>query len=262
MVLNINMNMQSTILLLSLFIGDVQAGEISKKDVSQKKLSSSGAGVMKRHFEIDQLKMTYGADVKLCEYIKNEIRAMPTCRAFDLKPDNDICDVDKKSDGERNYWNPVRMQQISLGRYGYSRVMKAVNDGNDLVSILYVDLFINDRHDRVVETWVVNNLDLKYFFDLDVPTQNEYKNSSGVGAIKNDEHEFKKFLSRGKKISDEWSPAMLVNNEIYLIERQCAGRWNLADNYKCEKIKRINVIHVFPNNLNVKKCEFSQERKK
>lgn len=239
---------------INLLGADLLASDQLPMEINKEKLNVGKKFSNEKIPKKQYLKKIYSKEKKFCTDAMKKIKNSPTCRAFDFRPDSDLCSWNGPIGGNTTYWGGTQLEQIAASRYGYSRIIKVVHDKNLTFEILYLDLFINDRHDRVTETWKVEKVDLELILKLKKDVDERDVGGPGIGF---GEHEFSAMLSRGEKISEEWSPVLNFNENIHLVERQCKGHWYLADNYQCEKVKRIRVIRASSNSANATICEFA-----
>jgi hypothetical protein len=173
---------------------------------------------------IHGLPLIYSRDRAMCNEAAKQLRDDKFCRRADAKmscSDKDILSL-------ISYGSPVKVfDEIATNEYGYTQVSKSLSASLDSAVIIYLNNFLGDNSPRILETWKVNSEELQQVLSLPpgpVPYE-EWIRLNPRHPYDINSQEFAALLANGEKISDEWSPIIVVLGNSYAVKRECSGLW-------------------------------------
>ncbi|HEY8669449.1 MAG TPA: hypothetical protein VIL63_01295 [Terriglobales bacterium] len=153
-------------------------------------------------------------------------------------------------------------EELAVNEYGFTQIVRPGIRARDGVAIVYVQEFQGDSHPRLIETWKVGADDLTQILALP-PGPMIGKNGSQIRVPKNTNADaFSKLLAHGQKISDEWSPVVMIEGNPYLFVRECdaaSAGWDYGL-YTCGKVTKLTVFDVNPHQRTVQ-CRLDKRNK-
>jgi hypothetical protein len=133
---------------------------------------------------------------------------------------------------------------------------KALPDG---VAILFVSRFQGDRLPRLVETWKVNSTRLEELLQLPLPPVDPADREKN---LQRNARELADLLKEGERLSEEWSPVMAIAGKLYIVERECSGRWAYGGYYACSELIKLTFKRIEPSGKSRAYCQLASPRKK
>ncbi|WP_140805587.1 hypothetical protein [Rhodanobacter glycinis] len=202
------------------------------------------------------LELTYSHNASVCNKAKRILSSDPSCRPFDEGTCGTSAASGMGADPGGSY------EELAVNEYGFTQIVRPGIRARDGVAIVYVQEFQGDSHPRLIETWKVGADDLTQILALP-PGPMIGKNGSQIRVPKNTNADaFSKLLAHGQKISDEWSPVVMIEGNPYLFVRECdaaSAGWDYGL-YTCGKVTKLTVFDVNPHQPTVQ-CRLDKRNK-
>lgn len=225
--------------------------------LGQPAYSGSGASDLNSSNASDfALSLSYSRDPKICEAATQLLRENSTCRAFEA----DQCGDDEAqilTIGGKGFRT---IEELADNEYGYTQISRAPEASAEGFAIVYTDEFQGDRNPRLIETWKVSASALE---DVLRRPPGPIKQDKWVPHEKaTNQAEFHALLMNGEKISEEWSPTVLLSGHTYALERECSGHWQFGGYYWCDEVMKMTVKRLSLSEPAEPYCKFTVPKKK
>lgn len=152
-------------------------------------------------------------------------------------------------------------EKISINHYGYTTISK-INLGNNLIA-LHLNLFHGDRRWRLLETWIVNELDLQKVLNITPgPVSYSIKTPDPRIAIgkKRPNREinsipFSSMLNKSKKISDQTISFYKWDDRIFYIENEFKAKFAYGGYQYEQSINKASVKEIESTGEIISACD-------
>jgi hypothetical protein len=155
------------------------------------------------------------------------------------------------------------LEEIASGEYGYTQVYRSQTCFDEDYAVVYVSKFQGDRAPRLEQTWKVDASDLRKVLTLP-PGPRPYAKWGDVKSwlpIETNAPEFAALLAHSEKITDQWSPVVLLDGKNYAVERECSGQWAYGGVYQCNKVIKFTVRRLAVDEPSIPVCRLTKNGK-
>lgn len=215
---------------------------------------------VEREFDgpLSHMVLTDYKDENICKNIQASLSNDPACRLHNSHDGLELCGKKRGKQITINGKTEQAFEEIATNQYGYTEIFKAKIVAISDNSIIYVQKFLGDKHPRLTETWKVNNQELESVLKLHpgALTQYEKESTKTYFPQSTNSEAFSELLKSSEKISNEWSPAIHIDGETFIIDRNCNGEWVYGSYYACKKTLSFSVKIINKNDLAEPFCHF------
>ncbi len=207
-----------------------------------------------------RLVIKHSVDVTACRQIADALKNDKMCRPYDAAIDRNnpkMCAPEDVNYVTLNGSPILVFQEIAINQYGYTYVYRSPNVTGER-SIIYLQRFNGDRLPRTIETWRVSSSELEKVLSLPPGpmNHNSQRNRKAYPSRDTNADEFASILNRGEKLTDEWSPIIVLNDSHYLLERKCSGNWEYGAYFFCEGKMALSARKITSDGKSVRYCLF------
>lgn len=206
-----------------------------------------------------QLTQSYSRDDRVCRDAAAMLADDKACRPFDAINCSGEEDDSVLVRGRRSR----AFEEIATNQYNYTQVSRSTGASLDGFAIVYVQIFQGDRNPRLVETWKVDAAELDEVLKRPpgpTPLEKWIKMTPRPPREAN-AVEFGAMLKRGEKLTNEWSPAIDISGEPFLVERECSGTWVYGGYYACNRVIKLTIKKLAKDSKTVPYCQFAKAKK-
>jgi uncharacterized protein len=218
---------------------------------------------------IQKLPLTYSLDQQVCIEAAAMLRNDKACRPYD----SSCLPVSEDPSAEVNSINingkpTLTFKEIASNEYGYTRVFRTNADELEGYAVIYLEQFNGDNFPRTIETWKINAEALNKVFELPpgpIPYEKGGKGKRKQKASQPKDTgaaEFAALLMKSEKLSDDWSPVVVIQGGRYIAERKCAGEWEYGGIYACKNLIQLTLKKISASKEAMIYCQFSSATNK